>query len=205
MERYCYRLDAPIGYVAIAKNSIATNQGFRSLVVNENCIPEYIYYWLAANTHELELNGFWNYLSGTLWIVIEARSRISLPDKETQRRIAHVLGTLDDKIELNRRMNDVRWRKWRGRSSSRGSSNLTLSTPKPRSNITSPRRLTRVPTCQSATRRNRNSDVSPVWTIERARAYLDKMDPVHRGAVPRSLRRFGIGRDTGWVGGEGDR
>ena len=30
---------------------------------------------------------------------------LSLPDPEEQKRIAHILGTLDDKIELNRRMN----------------------------------------------------------------------------------------------------
>ncbi|KAA3607987.1 MAG: restriction endonuclease subunit S [Planctomycetota bacterium] len=32
---------------------------------------------------------------------------IPLPDKEEQRAIAHILGTLDDKIELNRRMNET--------------------------------------------------------------------------------------------------
>lgn len=32
---------------------------------------------------------------------------IGLPPIETQRRIAHILGTLDDKIELNRRMNQT--------------------------------------------------------------------------------------------------
>ncbi len=32
---------------------------------------------------------------------------IALPDLDEQRRIAHILGTLDDKIELNRRMNET--------------------------------------------------------------------------------------------------
>jgi type I restriction enzyme S subunit len=35
----------------------------------------------------------------------QRRMHISLPDIQTQRAIAHILGTLDDKIELNRRMN----------------------------------------------------------------------------------------------------
>jgi type I restriction enzyme S subunit len=37
----------------------------------------------------------------------QRRLRISLPTIEHQRSIAHILGTLDDKIELNRRMNET--------------------------------------------------------------------------------------------------
>src|SRR5207245_6765962 len=33
--------------------------------------------------------------------------RIRVPEVEEQRAIAHILGTLDDKIELNRRMNET--------------------------------------------------------------------------------------------------
>ena len=33
--------------------------------------------------------------------------RIPLPPRREQRAIAHILGTLDDKIELNRRMNET--------------------------------------------------------------------------------------------------
>ena len=34
-------------------------------------------------------------------------TKISLPPLQEQRRIAHILGTLDDKIELNRQMNET--------------------------------------------------------------------------------------------------
>ena len=95
---------APVGYVAIAKNPIATNQGFRSLILRDDCIPEYIYYWMVANTRELELHA-----SGTTFPELSGSSLkgicLSVPDTETQRAIAHILGTLDDKIELNRRTN----------------------------------------------------------------------------------------------------
>jgi type I restriction enzyme, S subunit len=39
-----------------------------------------------------------------LSLIDQKRLRISLPPLPEQRAIAHILGTLDDKIELNRRM-----------------------------------------------------------------------------------------------------
>ena len=53
-----------------------------------------------------------------LSLIDQKRLRIALPPISEQRAIAHILGTLDDKIELNRRR---RWKRWRGRCSSRGS------------------------------------------------------------------------------------
>ena len=94
---------APVGYVAIAKNPIATNQGFRSLIVREGVSAEYLYYWLSAHTEELERHASgstFRELSGSALKSIKLR----LPPLGEQRRIAGVLGGLDDKIELNRRM-----------------------------------------------------------------------------------------------------
>ncbi len=95
---------APIGYVAIAGNPIATNQGFRSLILDSNAESDYIYYWLRQNTAELE-----RCASGSTFKEISGsnlqRICIPLPPRGEQRAIAHILGTLDDKIELNRRMN----------------------------------------------------------------------------------------------------
>ena len=97
---------APIGYVALAKNPISTNQGFRSLKVKDGFSAEYLYYWLAANTDELERHAF-----GTTFRELSGSSlkgiRLHLPPLDEQRRIAHILGTLDDKIELNRRMSET--------------------------------------------------------------------------------------------------
>ena len=36
-----------------------------------------------------------------------SRYKVPLPSPQEQRRIAHILGTLDDKIELNRQMNET--------------------------------------------------------------------------------------------------
>lgn len=94
---------APVGYVALAKNSIATNQGFRSLIPSEDMVPEFLYYWLLTNTAELERHATgstFKELSGTEL----AKITLSLPPNSEQQKIVAVLGTLDDKIELNRRM-----------------------------------------------------------------------------------------------------
>lgn len=96
---------APIGYVALAKNPIATNQGFRSLILKPGFNPESVYYWLKANVTELE-----RHASGSTFKELSGSALkqilIYLPvDSSEQVAIAHILGTLDDKIELNRRMN----------------------------------------------------------------------------------------------------
>ena len=45
---------APIGYVAIAKNDICTNQGFKSVVPNVGVESEFVYQLLRANTRIIE-------------------------------------------------------------------------------------------------------------------------------------------------------
>jgi len=97
---------APIGYVAIAKNPVATNQGFRSLVLKPGFDPAFVYYWLIANVDVLERHSSgstFKELSGSSLKQIE----IDVPPLPEQRAIAHILSTLDDKIELNRRMNET--------------------------------------------------------------------------------------------------
>ena len=97
---------APIGYVALAKNAISTNQGFRSLVMRDGFSAEYMYYWLLTNTEELE-----RHASGSTFRELSGSSlktiRLKLPPLDEQRRIAGILGGLDDKIELNRRMSQT--------------------------------------------------------------------------------------------------
>jgi type I restriction enzyme S subunit len=97
---------APIGYVAIARNPIATNQGFRSLILKSGFEPEFVYYWLKANVNNLERHASgstFRELSGSAL----AEIKIQIPGEATQRAIAHILGSLDDKIELNRRINET--------------------------------------------------------------------------------------------------
>lgn len=97
---------APIGYVAIAKNPIATNQGFKSIIPNpEKADSLFLYYLLKYNKDNIEAMG-----SGTTFKEVSGATmkniEVYLPeDLEEQRRIAGILGSLDDKIELNRRIN----------------------------------------------------------------------------------------------------
>jgi type I restriction enzyme S subunit len=97
---------APIGYAAIAKNPIATNQGFRNLIPKPGFDSEFLYYWVKAHVEELQ-----RYASGSTFQELTgtalAQIRIRVPPLPEQRAIAHILGTLDDKIELNRRMSET--------------------------------------------------------------------------------------------------
>lgn len=97
---------APIGYVAIAKNPIATNQGFKSIIPNPEKVDSlFLYYLLKYNKDNIEAMG-----SGTTFKEVSGATmkniEVYLPeDLDEQRRIAGILGSLDDKIELNRRIN----------------------------------------------------------------------------------------------------
>ncbi|EHS7220371.1 N-6 DNA methylase [Staphylococcus pseudintermedius] len=48
-----YSSRAPIGYIAITKNEICTNQGFKSLVPNIKEVSDYIFYCLQAKTKDI--------------------------------------------------------------------------------------------------------------------------------------------------------
>lgn len=96
---------APIGYIAIARNSVTTNQGFKSIIPNDNIDYLFLYYLLKYNKEKIENMG-----SGTTFKEISGKVmkkiKVKVPtDKKEQRLIANVLGNLDDKIENNRMIN----------------------------------------------------------------------------------------------------
>ena len=97
---------APIGYVAIASQSVCTNQGFKSIVVNEKADPLFVYYLLKYNKDAIEAMG-----SGTTFKEVSGKTmravKVRIPlDVSYQNRIAAVLDSLDTKIENNERIND---------------------------------------------------------------------------------------------------
>ena len=97
---------APIGYVAIAESELCTNQGFKSVIPNVNTDYLFLYYLLKYNKNAIENMG-----SGTTFKEVSGNTmrgiRVRVPsDIETQRRIAGILGSIDDKIEQNIAINN---------------------------------------------------------------------------------------------------
>lgn len=96
---------APIGYIAIANNELSTNQGFKSLICDEEiCYYKYFYYWLKLNIKYIinNANGStFNEISGGTFKNLE----ISLPSITEQKAISSVLWTLDEKISVLKRIN----------------------------------------------------------------------------------------------------
>lgn len=97
---------APIGYVAIAQNEICTNQGFKSVIPNENVNPLFLYYLLKYNKEKIEAVGSgttFKEVSGATMRNVEVYMPIEL---EVQNKIAHILDSIDSKIENNSFIND---------------------------------------------------------------------------------------------------
>ncbi|MFG6377788.1 MAG: restriction endonuclease subunit S [Lachnospiraceae bacterium] len=97
---------APIGYVAIAKNKVCTNQGFKSVIPNKNIDPLFLFYLLKYNKDAIENMGSgttFKEVSGNTMKNILVKIPVSISE---QRKIAEILGSLDDKIEENERINN---------------------------------------------------------------------------------------------------
>ena len=96
---------APIGYIAIAKNEVCTNQGFKSIVPNKDTDFMFLYYLLRYNKDNIENLG-----SGTTFKEVSGSTMRNVPVKvpplPTQQKIAAILSSLDDKIELNNKINN---------------------------------------------------------------------------------------------------
>ena len=84
---------APIGYVAIAKNTIYTNQGFKSVVFTHSGMSDYVYYSLIGLTDSIIQRA-----SGTTFAEISGRefgkTLIPLPPLQEQHRLVQRLEEL---------------------------------------------------------------------------------------------------------------
>ncbi len=94
-----YSSRAPIGYVAIAANPIATNQGFKSIVPFNTSMSEYLYYCLKARTPDIEQRA-----TGTTFKEISgsamAETIIPLPPVAEQQRLVYNIHTAISKLLL---------------------------------------------------------------------------------------------------------
>lgn len=99
-------IGSDLGKVVITNEPTVTNQQFNSIIPTEENDTDFIYYLMTIVGKEL------NFLSKTSTAVpiinksTFADYEIEMPSLENQRRIAKVLSSLDDKIEVNRRIND---------------------------------------------------------------------------------------------------
>ena len=97
---------APIGYVAIADGEVCTNQGFKSVVPNENTDYLFLYYLLRYNKNMIEGLGSgttFKEVSGSTMKGIKVRIPTTL---SAQRAIGEFLDSIDCKIEENRKINN---------------------------------------------------------------------------------------------------
>ena len=97
---------APIGYVAIAEQTVCTNQGFKSIVPNAKVNPLFLYYLLVYNKETIEAMG-----SGTTFKEVSGKAmrtvKVRIPsDMQSQIKIASLLDSIDSKIEANAKLND---------------------------------------------------------------------------------------------------
>ncbi|CQJ56157.1 Type I restriction enzyme EcoKI specificity protein [Yersinia intermedia] len=92
---------APIGYVAIAANEIATNQGFKSFAFTSDIFPDYAYYFLRNIRHVAEEMG-----TGTTFKEISGSSAKTLPfvlaPLAEQKIIAEKLETLLAQVDTTK-------------------------------------------------------------------------------------------------------
>lgn len=95
---------APIGYIAIAENELCTNQGFKSVVPNKETDSLFLYYLLLYNKDRIESKS-----SGTTFKEVSGavmkNISVKVPELSKQRAIAATLTCLDDKIDLNNKVN----------------------------------------------------------------------------------------------------
>jgi len=104
--------EAPLGETAYLRDDIEFCLGQRlfALRANETILhSRYLYYYLRSRKGQHELHAR---ATGTTAQGIRQSELVKIeieypPDTGEQRAIAHILGTLDDKIELNRRMNET--------------------------------------------------------------------------------------------------
>lgn len=106
-ETVIFSSRAPIGYVTIASRSMTTNQGCKGIICNDRELDnKYLFYWLKLSKEKIE-----GLAGGSTFKEISTNGvrnlEIMLPDIETQNKIAYILGTIDEKIELNRKMNET--------------------------------------------------------------------------------------------------
>jgi type I restriction enzyme S subunit len=100
-------IGSDMGKVGMTKVESVTNQQINSIIVKEDIDSEYVYYDLCFRKDELQRLA----TSGSAQPILNkghfSQLKINVPPLPEQKAIASILGALDDKIELNRKMNET--------------------------------------------------------------------------------------------------
>ena len=95
-----------VGALAQLRREMAFNQTCYAILPGDSINNNFLFYALKGTITEMRALTY-----GTVFDTITRRTfddwLLPLPPLTEQRAIAHILGTLDDKIELNRRMNET--------------------------------------------------------------------------------------------------
>lgn len=95
-----------MGKALLVREACVTNQQINTVVPEREDVDLlYLYYNLSSRREEIFRLGAGGSRTPILNKSAFSQLEIELPPLPEQQRIAHILGTLDDKIELNRRMN----------------------------------------------------------------------------------------------------
>ncbi len=101
--------EAPFGQVYYwdSDEKIVLSQRLFCLRLSENVCSKYVYYYMTTGAFQFELDGR---ATGTTVVGLRQpellKCRIKLPSLEIQQEIASILSSLDDKIEVNRKINE---------------------------------------------------------------------------------------------------
>ena len=134
--------------------------------------PRFLFFWMFGREFFVQFKGVAGQTDMAEYVSLrdQRNMHLTLPPLPEQRSIAHILGTLDDKIELNRRMNETLEAMARA---------LFKSWFVDFDPVHAKATLKH----HEATPTHGKSD----WSIERARAYLDRMDPNIAALFPDSF------------------
>ena len=98
---------ATAGKSAINKIPLTTNQACCNLIIDNNKADYRFVYYYLVNSYEKLLSAAVGAAQQNLGSKQISAMTINLPPLYQQKKIANILGSLDEKIELNRRMNET--------------------------------------------------------------------------------------------------
>ena len=102
----CLSRTASVGYVVIMGRPMATSQDFVNWVCGDEISPQFLKYVLIAERDSLNMFSMGTTHQTIYYPEVKA-FHVALPSRSEQDSITSLLGALDDKIELNRRMNET--------------------------------------------------------------------------------------------------